>query len=82
MVAAHYRGEDEAVFNTRKQTIRYHKIVDTPTYVLRAGREHIAPPGILDLVGIKRAEGVLETALEKLGEFAALFVGKSRALTV
>jgi len=82
MVAAHYRGEDEAVTNTLKQTVRYNKVVDTPPYVLCACGEHIAPPGILDLVGIKRAEGVLETAFKKFCEFAALLVGKACTLTV
>ena len=82
MVASHYRCENEAVLNTFKKTVRDHKIVDTPTDVLCASGEHIAPPGIFDLVGIERAEGVGESSLEKLGKFAAFFIGKSCALTV
>ena len=82
MIAAHYRGEDKAVLNAVKQAVRDNKIVNAPTDVLCARGEHIAPPGIFDLVGIECAEGVGESAFKKLGEFAALFVGKSRTLTV
>ena len=60
MVASHYRGEDKAVLNTLKKAVRDHKIIDTPTDVLGARGEHIAPPRIFDLLGLERAEGVAE----------------------
>ena len=74
MVASHYRCENEAVLNALKESVRDNKIVDTPTNVLCSCREHIAPPGIFDLIGIERAEGVRESRIEKLGKFAAFFI--------
>ena len=66
MVASHYRCEDKAVLNTLKKAVRDHKIIDTPTDVLGAGGKHIAPPRIFDLLGIERAECVVETSFVKI----------------
>ena len=82
MIASHDLAENKAVLDLIENAIRDHKIVDTPTDVLLSRLHHIAPPGIFNLIGIERAEGICEARREKLGEFSSFFVGKARAVMV
>jgi hypothetical protein len=66
MVASHYVAEDKAVLDLREKSVGDDEIVDTPPDVLFSCLHHIAPPGIFDLVGVKRAEGIGESGREKL----------------
>ena len=54
------------------------KVVDTPADVALTRSRTVAPPRIrIALIGVKRAEAVDKSGIEKLGELAALFVGKA-----
>jgi len=53
------------------------EVVDAPSGVLLAGLEAVRPPGVGDLLGIQRAEGVDEAASQQVGEGLALLIRKT-----
>ena len=77
MVAAHDVGVYFGVLNMLQQTLGGDEVVDAPAGILLAGMEAVAPPGVGDLVGIERAEGVDESLGEELAEFLALLIGEA-----
>ena len=79
MVTAHYFGKNTAILYLVHDSLGYNEIVDSPPDVLFTSVIHIAPPGILHLFGIERAEGVAKTALEQFGKFAPFLVRKACA---
>ena len=76
VVAAEDVGKDAGISNVRHQAVADDEIVDAPADVLLTGLEAIGPPGILNLVRIEGAEGVLEAAGQKTAEGVALLVGE------
>ena len=77
VVAAEDVGKDAGISNVRHQAVADDEIVDAPAYVLLTGLEAIGPPGILHLIRIEGAEGVLEAAGQKTAEGVALLVSKA-----
>ena len=77
MVASHNLGVDGGSADLGEQPLGGDEVVDAPTGILLAGTEAVAPPRVGDVVGVKGAEGVNESAAEQGGELLALFVGES-----
>ena len=77
MVAAHDIGVYPGVFDALKQTLGGDEVVDAPTCIPLAGTEAVTPPGIGDLFGIERAEGVDESFGKEFREFLPLLDGEA-----
>ena len=77
MVASHNLGVDGGSADLGEEPLGGDEVVDAPTGILLAGTEAVAPPRVGDVVGVKGAEGVDESAAEQGGELLALFVGES-----
>ena len=79
MVAAEDVGIYYSISYPRSQSIRYNKIIYTPTRVLFSRLKHIAPPRILYLFGIEIAVSVRESGVEKVAHLLSFLIGKSCA---
>ena len=78
MIRAHDFGQYVSILYVITQPVGYNKVVDTPADVALSCCRTVAPPGIrVALIGVKHAEAVDKPCVEKLGELAALFVGKA-----
>ena len=78
MIRAHDLRQYISILYLISQPVGHDKVVDTPADVALSCCRAVAPPGIrIALIGVKRAEAVDKSGIEKLCKLAAFFVGKA-----
>ena len=78
MIRAHDFGQYVSILYVITQPVGYDKVVDTPADVALTRSRTVAPPRIrIALIGVKRADAVDKSGIEKLCKLAAFFVGKA-----